>query len=120
MIVVQTRLRLGEGRWERNIESSFLVEDSAGRLPGDRRSKASQISPARVQAKACFAEALAIAKEQQAKSWQLRANISMDRLEAQRGKRTHTQLAETYSFFTEGHETFTRFTSKTRKSAICL
>src|SRR2546423_4765403 len=53
------------------------VDWPAGRLPGDRGSKASEIYPPRVQAKACLAEALAIAQEQQAKFWQVRANNSM-------------------------------------------
>jgi predicted ATPase len=51
----------------------------ASTLLGDSP-KSAEISPALVRAQSCFAEALAIAKQQQAKSWELRANTSMDRV----------------------------------------
>ncbi len=61
--------------------------------------------PALSQARVCFAEALTIAKQQKAKSWELKAALSMDRLEIRQGTSNHTPLAEIYSFFAEGHET---------------
>ena len=57
------------------------------------------------QAGACFAQALTIAKEQGAKSWELRAALSLHRLDLRLGKANRTQLAEIYSSFTEGFET---------------
>jgi tetratricopeptide (TPR) repeat protein len=60
---------------------------------------------ATLEAQACFAEAIIVAKQQQTKSWELRACISMDRLNTQQGKPEHTRLAEIYSSFTEGCET---------------
>jgi tetratricopeptide (TPR) repeat protein len=63
-----------------------------------------EISTDPLQAEACFAEALAIAKEQSTRSWQLRAALSMDRLHTRLGKSGYTQLAEIYASFTEGHE----------------
>ncbi len=60
---------------------------------------------ATLEAQACFAEAITVAKQQQTRSWELRACISMDRLDTQQGKPDHTRLAESYSSFTEGHET---------------
>jgi tetratricopeptide (TPR) repeat protein len=57
------------------------------------------------QARACFVEALTIAKQQGTRSWQLRAALSMERLEQELGNLTHTELAEVYSSFMEGHET---------------
>lgn len=56
------------------------------------------------QARTCFADALAIAKQQGAKLWELRAALSMDRLNLILGNPDHTQLAEIYSTFTEGFE----------------
>ena len=70
------------------------------KLPGDQPAVS-----ALCQARACFAEALTIAKQQGARWWELRAAMSMDRLERSPGSSTRTQLAEIYSSFTEGHET---------------
>jgi predicted ATPase len=54
---------------------------------------------------ACFAEAVTIASQQRTKWWELRAALSMDRLEMRQGNSKHTQLTEIYSSFTEGFET---------------
>ncbi len=92
----------------------------ANELPGHTSPKANERSPMLVQAQSCFAEALAIAKQQQARSWELRANISMDRHEPQRGTPTHTQLAESYFSFTEGHETADLKQARTLLNAVPL
>jgi predicted ATPase len=54
-----------------------------------------------------FEHALAIARQQQAKSWELRAAISLARLWRDRGKRqqAHHLLAPIYGWFTEGFDT---------------
>jgi len=57
------------------------------------------------QARACFADALAIAERQGAKSWELRAALSMHRLDQMLGNPDRKRLAEIYSSFTEGYET---------------
>ncbi|HST09000.1 MAG TPA: AAA family ATPase [Terriglobales bacterium] len=57
------------------------------------------------EAEACFAQAIAIAQQQQTRFWELKAHISMYRLHSQWGRPTHMQLATSYSSFTEGHET---------------
>jgi predicted ATPase len=59
------------------------------------------------QAAACFQEALAIARRQQAKFWELRAAISLGRLWQRQGRRTeaHELLAAVYGWFTEGFDT---------------
>jgi predicted ATPase len=59
------------------------------------------------QAEACFERAITIAREQQAKSWELRANTSLARLLAKQGHRhqARTMLAEIYDWFTEGFDT---------------
>jgi predicted ATPase len=59
------------------------------------------------QAEACFQQALALARRQQAKSWELRAAISLGRLWRQQGKRQEAcaLLAPIYDWFTEGFDT---------------
>jgi predicted ATPase len=59
------------------------------------------------QAEACFHLALAIARRQQATSWELRTATSLSRLWQQQGKRTaaHELLAPIYGWFTEGFDT---------------
>jgi len=58
-------------------------------------------------AQAYFERALAVARTQQAKSWELRAAMSMARLWRDRGKRqqAHEVLAPVYGWFTEGLDT---------------
>jgi class 3 adenylate cyclase/predicted ATPase len=58
-------------------------------------------------AEAYFSRALAVAREQQAKSWELRAATSMARLWRDQGKRrqAHDLLAPVYGWFTEGFDT---------------
>jgi len=59
-------------------------------------------------AEACFERALAVARQQQAKSWELRATMSMARLwRDHRGKRQegHNHLAPIHGWFTEGFDT---------------
>jgi predicted ATPase len=57
------------------------------------------------EARACFNEAVAIAKQQGTRSWELRAALSIYRLDLMLGTPNHTQLAEIYSSFTEGFGT---------------
>jgi predicted ATPase len=56
---------------------------------------------------AYFNRALAVARQQQAKSWELRAATSMARLWRDQGKRDAARdlLAPVYGWFTEGHDT---------------
>jgi predicted ATPase len=63
--------------------------------------------PDATQAEACFHQALAIARRQQAKSWELRAAMSLSRLWQQQGKRAAARelLAPIYDWFTEGFDT---------------
>jgi predicted ATPase len=66
-----------------------------------------QAIPDTAQAEACFQQALAIARRQQAKSWELRAATSLARLWQQQGKRAEAYdlLAPIYGWFTEGFDT---------------
>ena len=63
--------------------------------------------PDAAKAEAYFDRALAVARAQQAKSWELRAAMSMARLWRDRGKRqqAHDLLAPVYGWFTEGFDT---------------
>jgi predicted ATPase/class 3 adenylate cyclase len=66
-----------------------------------------QAIPETAQAEACFQQALALARRQQAKSWELRAAMSLARLWQQQGQRAaaHGLLAPIYEWFTEGFDT---------------
>jgi predicted ATPase len=59
------------------------------------------------QAEASLQQALTIARRQQAKSWELRAAMSLTRLWQQQGKRAEARelLASIYGWFTEGFDT---------------
>src|SRR5262249_989950 len=59
------------------------------------------------EAEACFQKAIAIAQQQQAKSWELRATMSLARLWRQQGKRQAARelLSTIYEWFTEGFDT---------------
>jgi len=59
------------------------------------------------EAEACFQQALAVARRQQAQSLELRVAMSLARLWQQQGKRAeaHQLLAEVYGWFTEGFDT---------------
>ena len=63
--------------------------------------------PNAAKAQAYFERALQIARQQQAKSWELRAAMSMARLWRDQGKREQARelLAPVYGWFTEGFDT---------------
>jgi predicted ATPase len=63
--------------------------------------------PQELKAEDYFERALAVARQQQAKSWELRAATSMARLWRDQGKRrqAHDLLAPVYGWFAEGFDT---------------
>ena len=63
--------------------------------------------PDAAKAQAHFERALAVARQQQAKSWELRAAMSMARLWRDQGKPQQARelLAPIYGWFTEGFDT---------------
>jgi predicted ATPase len=63
--------------------------------------------PDAAKAETYFERALAVARQQQAKSWEMRAAMSMARLWCDQGKRRQAQdlLAPVYGWFTEGFDT---------------
>ena len=74
-------------------------------LRADTRHKTQ--SKSEEEAEACFQQALAIARRQQAKSWELRTATSLAQLWQQQGKRAEARqlLGEVYGWFTEGFDT---------------
>jgi predicted ATPase len=66
-----------------------------------------QAIPDATQAETCFQRALAVARRQQAKSWEMRTAISLSRLWQQQGRRDEARalLAPVYHWFTEGFDT---------------
>jgi class 3 adenylate cyclase/predicted ATPase len=88
---------------EANAQGDMLAE--AHRLQGALLLH--QATPDAIQAEVCFQQALAIARRQQAKSWELRAATSLARLWQQQGKRAEARelLAPVYGWFTEGFDT---------------
>jgi predicted ATPase len=63
--------------------------------------------PDAAKAQEYFESALEVARQQQAKSWELRAAMSMARLWRDQGKhqQAHDLLAPVYGWFTEGFDT---------------
>ena len=59
------------------------------------------------EAEACVQQALAMARQQPAQSWELRAAMSLGRLWQQQGKQAEARalLAPVYGWFTEGFDT---------------
>jgi predicted ATPase len=64
-------------------------------------------TPDTEEAQGYFERALAVSRQQQAKSWELRAAMSMARLWRDQGKRHEARelLAHVYGWFTEGFDT---------------
>jgi predicted ATPase len=64
-------------------------------------------APDAAKAQEYFERALSIARQQQAKSWELRAAMSLARLWRDQGKRQEARelLAPVYGWFTEGFDT---------------
>src|SRR5262249_31726393 len=60
-----------------------------------------------MEAEACLRQALAVARHQQAKAWELRAGMSLAPLWQRQGKRAAARelLAPIYGWFTEGFDT---------------
>jgi predicted ATPase len=88
---------------EGSKRSNLLAE--AHRIKGELLLR--QAVPDESQAIACFQQALAVARRQEAKSWELRASRSLARLWQQQGKRAEARalLAPIYGWFTEGFDT---------------
>jgi predicted ATPase len=85
----------GERRWEAELyrlQGELLLARDTGQD---------------TEAETCFRQALDIARRQQAKSWELRAAMSLARLWQRQGKRVEARelLAPVHGWFTEGFDT---------------
>jgi predicted ATPase len=100
---------LGEHLWEAELyRLRGELLGHAGRTPPPASSQAQPaLSRVDAQPEACFHRALAIARQQQAKSLELRAATSLARLWQQQGRcaDAYQLLAEVYGWFTEGFDT---------------
>ena len=87
-----------------------IYEAELYRIKGEltlKRPEAGSNSKVQEEAETCFRQALRVARLQSAKSWELRATMSLARLLAQHGRRDEARamLAEIYGWFTEGFDT---------------
>jgi predicted ATPase len=96
---------LAEARTIIDQNGQRYVEAELHRLEGELRLL--QTEPDASQAERCFQQALAVARQQQAKSLELRAATSLARLWESQGKRqeAYDLLAPVYAWFTEGFDT---------------
>ena len=110
------RVELGkfDDAWRCIREAITAAETTRGKVVRSARSIAlpgevALLSPEQdaAKAEAYFERALAVAREQQAKSWELRAAVSLARLWHDHGKPQHARelLAPVYGWFTEGFDT---------------
>jgi class 3 adenylate cyclase/predicted ATPase len=98
-------LRINEALNAIEINSERWCEAEVNRIAGEIALMSSE--PDVTKAEVYLERALAVAREQQAKSWELRAAMSMARLWRDHGKRqqAHDLIAPVYGWFTEGFET---------------
>jgi predicted ATPase len=85
----------GEGRW--TAELYWLQGEPLLTLASEHHAEV----------ETCFHQALEAARRQQAKSWELRATMSLARLWQRQGKRAEAWqlLGDVYGWFTEGFDT---------------
>jgi predicted ATPase len=88
---------------EKTKERQYEAE--VNRVAGEIALKSPE--PDAAKAQAYFERALSVARQQHAKSWELRAAMSMARLWRKQGKRDEARelLALVYGWFTEGFDT---------------
>jgi predicted ATPase len=93
-------------------------ESDLHRIAGDLALMAP--NPNALKAEAHFKHALAVAREQHAKSWELRAAIQLARIWRDQGewRRAHAVLAPIYEWFTEGFDTTDLQAAKVLLSAL--
>jgi predicted ATPase len=99
------------GRWCEaelyRLKGELLLRSDVQRPTSNVGQMAPGISSAAMEAEACFRQALDAARRQQAKSWELRAAMSLSRLWQGQDKRAEARqlLAGIYGWFTEGFDT---------------
>ena len=99
--------------WQAINEAQTIVQTSGERwfeaevIRGAGEISLLQPQPDAAKAEACFERALEVARQQEAKSWELRAAMSMARLWRDQGKPQQARelLAPVYGWFSEGFDT---------------
>jgi predicted ATPase len=83
------------------------ADRGASRATASRRAVAESEASAVAEAEGCFSQSIKIARQQKAKSWELRAAMSLARLHQSRGKREEARglLAQIYGRFDESSGT---------------
>jgi class 3 adenylate cyclase/predicted ATPase len=96
---------IGEARIAMDTNGERWFEVEANRITGEITLMSPE--PDAAKAEVYFQRALAVARKQQATSWELRAAMSMARLWRDQGKRNEARelLAPVYGWFTEGFDT---------------
>jgi class 3 adenylate cyclase/predicted ATPase len=96
---------IGEAMTTVEITKETWCEAEVNRIAGEIALKSPE--PDAAKAQAYFERSLAVARKQQAKSWELRAAMSLARLWRDQGKRAEARnlLAPVYGWFTEGFDT---------------
>jgi predicted ATPase len=114
--IEDARRYIGEAMTAMETSKETWYEAEVNRVAGELMLL--QVDPAK--AEAYFERALAVAREQQAKSWELRAAMSMARLWHDQGKhqQAHDLLAPVYGLFTEGFDTLDLKEAKTLLSEL--
>jgi class 3 adenylate cyclase/predicted ATPase len=104
---------IGEAMTAIETTKERWFEAEVHRMAGEIALKSRE--PDTAKAHGYFARALAVAREQQAKSWELRAAMSMARLWRNQGKLQQARelLAPVYGWFTEGFDTLDLKEAKT-------
>jgi predicted ATPase len=107
---LETVHRTGERHYEAELYRLKGELSLQSRSPQSAVSNPQSLTPnpqAQVEAEACFWKAIEIARKQQARSWELRAAMSLSRLWRQQGKKdaARKMLAAIYGWFTEGFDT---------------
>jgi len=97
---------LGDGLRHRHKAKAVGNSDSPS-LRQPRQCSTLPMRMAEVTPEGCFQKAIDIARRQEAKSWELRAAMSLARLWWEQGKRQEARelLAPVYHWFTEGLDT---------------
>ena len=96
---------IGEAMTAVETTKESWCEAEVNRVAGEIARKSAQ--PDAAKAEAYFERALTVARQQQAKSWELRAAMSLARLWRNQGKSRQARelLARVYGWFTEGFDT---------------
>src|SRR5262249_30801894 len=109
---------IGEAMTAMETTNETWYAAEVNRIAGEVALMSAEPDPAK--AEAYFERALAVARQQQAKSWELRAAMSIARLWRDHSKRqqAHDLLVPLYGWFTEGFDTVDLKEAKTLLSEL--